>query len=120
MGVIHSQMLVDSLLVMYCYEYMKKDKIKKNKWIDCGGNFILRDKKETFFISYNPNTSNTCGFGEVFAGDTKDETALVKEDQFYILNGDWREDYEKLIDKGFDECFKFYESKGEFKSSWSN
>ena len=82
-------------------------------------NFILRGKD--FFISYNPdsgrskvgamidNRANILGAlvdnREKGGGE---ETALVKNDKFFILNGDFRKQYEKLISKGFDACHKFY------------
>lgn len=82
-------------------------------------NFILKGKD--FFISYNPdsgrskvgamidNRANILGAlvdnREKGGGE---ETALVKNDKFFILNGDFRKQYEKLISKGFDTCHKFY------------
>ena len=75
-----------------------------------------------FYISYNPSP----GMGmNMFAGDNNsDETALVKEGKdkntFYILNGDFRKEYKKLIKKGYKACYKFYLSKKEkFNSSWT-
>lgn len=48
------------------------------------------------------------------------ETALVKDSKFFILNGDFRKEYEKLGSKGWDACFKFYSKKREKHiSQWS-
>lgn len=80
------------------------------------GNYIL--KAEDFFISYNPNPG---GMISSFAGDDGSvETAIVKGENYYILNGDFREEYEALVDEGFDVCYNFFLSKPELKSSWSN
>lgn len=98
---------------------MNKTLIKAtNKWKRTGGgNSILEGKN--FYISYNSNP----GMGLwLFASDNhSDETALCKDNEFYILNGDFKKEYEKLINKGFAACKRFYEQKKEeFGSSWSN
>lgn len=75
-------------------------------------------KKENFYISYNPKPCATLpGFASDGGGD---ETAIVKDGKFYILNGDFRKEYEELVDQGFDACYNFFKSKPELKSSWSN
>ncbi len=92
------------------------------KWISKNGcpNIILKGKG--FFISYLAN-SNWSGI-QSFRGDGgSDETALVNPKakiEYLILNGDFKKDYEKLINKGYLACKKFYNSKKEeFDSSWS-
>ena len=84
-------------------------------------NEVMEGKK--FYISYNPNPGMGLSF---FAGDNNsDETALVdnrksERGTFYILNGDFRKDYKKLIKKGFNACYKFYLSKKDkYDSTWS-
>lgn len=72
-----------------------------------------------FYISYNPNTQIKGAFNYL-SGDTKSETALVKDGKFYILNGDHRAAYETLIDEGFEACKKYFDEHPELKSSWSN
>lgn len=54
--------------------------------------------------------------------DTKDgETALIHEDNYYILNGDWMLAYAELAPQGYDACFAFFCRKyPQFGSSWSN
>jgi hypothetical protein len=79
-----------------------------------------------FYISYNPIPGDGLSF---FRGDGgSDETALVKKSckigsehtHFYILNGDFRKNYKRLLKAGWRECLKFYNSKkGEFDSSWT-
>jgi hypothetical protein len=66
-----------------------------------------------FYISYNPNP---------FASDDGGpETALCKDGEYYILNGDFRETYEHLILQGFDACKGFYDQQSAFAdSSWSS
>ena len=76
-----------------------------------------------FFISYNPAP----GAGiPMFASDNNsDETALVKpedpDNEYRILNGDFREGYKKLVPLGFQACLEFYEMAAEknLGSSWS-
>ena len=107
---------------------MKKN--NKSEWIDNNGNFILI--KKGYYISYNPNTNaNPLGLNlNVFGGlmgsiigkeiesDGRAETALCKDGNYFILNGDFRKDYEKC--KSYAECLKFFKSKEKFKSGWSN
>jgi hypothetical protein len=97
--------------------------VAKAKWKagPGGWNIVLQGKG--FFISYLPNT-DILGIG-CFAGDGLDETAIVyTEDgkyRYYIPNGDFREDYEKIYKEGLAACMVFFRSKqGEFGSSWSN
>jgi hypothetical protein len=55
------------------------------------------------------------------SGPTGDETALVYKGKFYILNGDWREEYKKLIPKGYKACKKLFDdNKDEYLNFWSN
>ena len=92
-----------------------------NKWIKAGGgNYILDGNG--FYISYNPNP----GGGTIFPGigwgsDTGGaETALVKDGKFWILNGDWRAEYEVAAKVGFNACMHIYQShKEKYDSSWS-
>lgn len=89
-------------------------KFKQNRNAD---NYVLEG--DGFFISYN-----SCPWAgvSIFESDTGGaETALVIENKYKILNGDFRKEYEKLAPKGLDACLKFYdEKKGEFGSSWSS
>lgn len=86
----------------------------KIKWEKNERNFVLNgepNKDFIWWISYNPTAETLNNIGE---------TALVKKDlkdkwksKFYILNGDFRKEYEELIDKGFDECKKFFDKEKE-------
>lgn len=89
----------------------------KIKWeITPMGNYILNGKG--FFISYN---SNPGGGISMFDGDYgSDETAIVTDKGYSILNGDFREEYEKLVPEGLDACIDFYKKHEEDKSSWSS
>lgn len=82
-----------------------------------GGNYIL--KGDGFFISYNPAPGS--GFS-LFASDGGgSETALCKDGDYWILNGDFRDQYEALVPSGFERCILYFESqKGEFGSSWTD
>jgi hypothetical protein len=92
--------------------------VKSQKvWLDMGPNVLLEG--EGFEISYNPG--NYFGLSS-FSRDTGGaETALMKDGKYFILNGDYRKDYEELVDKGFEACIKFYLAQHPTKrSSWSN
>jgi hypothetical protein len=40
---------------------------------------------------------------------------------FFILNGDFRKEYEGIIDQGWDACYAFWLSQAEeHKSNWSH
>lgn len=50
------------------------------------------------------------------------ETALRKkgDSAWYILNGDFRKEYEGLVEQGWEACLAFYHSQEEdFRSPWS-
>lgn len=85
------------------------------------GNEVL--DAEGFYISYNPRP---CFFMPCFRSDNGGaETALCdqrdKRTKFYILNGDFRKQYEKLVPNGFEACKAFYDKKKKrYGSSWSN
>ena len=72
-----------------------------------------------FYISYNS--------GESLLGPdtTNGETAIcLKESSvanpFYILNGDFRKEYEELVPKGLEACMEFFKSQSDKISSWSH
>lgn len=68
-------------------------------------------KGRGFFISYAMAGS----------GPTGDETALVKGEKFYILNGDWREQYRPLVKKGYKACKDLYDKeKEDHQNFWSD
>ena len=80
-----------------------------NKWqLTRMGNLFL--KGDGFYISYNDDAP----------GASDVETALCKNDKYFILNGDFREDYEKLISEGFDACKAFYDKHNNVQSNWSS
>jgi hypothetical protein len=91
-----------------------------------GGNFILRpDRTEEFCISFQPD-GNASGISFFFFASETDEgeTAICdyrksyNEAKYYILNGDHREAYEALINKGFNSCLDYYcQNKDLFGSS---
>ena len=90
---------------------------KNNKWKKLGaGNLVLDLGK--YYISFNDFCVPV--MLRIFkSDDNRSETALIKNDKYYILNGDFRKDYEKF--KTFKECKKFFDSKkDEFQSNWSN
>jgi len=70
-------------------------------------------ERKNFTISF-ANTSGTW----FFEGDEEVETAIVTDSSYYILNGDHREEYSKC--KTLAQAMKYFKSKPELKSSWSN
>lgn len=85
---------------------------KVPQWEYIGPNYVL--KGDGFHLSYNETAY-------IFGANYRDETALIKDGNYYILNGDWREDYKKLLAQGFEACKKFFDKNniGENASSWS-
>jgi hypothetical protein len=78
-----------------------------NVYMDCGD----------FGISFNPAPFEDFA---LLSGDTRDgETAIVDRDAYYILNGDFRDEYAALAPQGLDACLRFFASKPELVSSWS-
>ncbi len=91
----------------------------KREWQEMHGssystNYVLEG--DGFYISYNPDFS---GFSHWVSDDGSDETALCKDGKYFILNGDFRDRYEEIIDQGFEACFDFY-TKQNNVSSWSD
>lgn len=85
-------------------------------WTNNAFNTVL--EKEGFYISYLFPKSGLFS-GTSFDSDTDEgETALVKDSHFYILNGDYRKEYEELVDLGFEECYKFFKNNPN-KSRWT-
>ena len=77
---------------------------------------------ENFYISYN--RSPGMGISLFASDDNCCETALVKpddpENEYRILNGDHRKEYEKLVPLGFEACLEFYNKESAHSgSSWS-
>lgn len=80
--------------------------MQKQTWeITARGNHcLLIDEEAECFISYCPANPER---GEP-------ETALVIGDRYFILLGDWRNDYEKIAHLGKDKCLEFYLQNKEF------
>lgn len=51
------------------------------------------------FISFNPMTAAPLGLDLLMSDNDAAETALNWNDKFYILNGDFRKEYEEAIEK---------------------
>lgn len=85
--------------------------INTNYVLDCGD----------FIILFNPKPGGGIPGFEADGGGA--ETALVirreRATRYLILNGDWREDYERLV-PDLDACLEFYRAKRpEHGSSWT-
>jgi hypothetical protein len=81
-------------------------------------NAQLKSDDGTFFISYiGDMKAANAKFGlDKKVPPSNKETALVQYgtgplglNSYFELDGDHREAYEKLIDKGFEACYKYYE-----------
>lgn len=110
--------------------------MKKLKWRKQTHNEVLDG--DGFFVSYNNKPNEAFGgfskdIGEIgnilldiigdnrkLETDGRSETALMKGNDYYILNGDFRGEYEKLAPLGFEACYKFYKDHSEHRSNWSN
>lgn len=87
----------------------------KRRWKYIGPNYVL-DCGDSV-VSYNPGSYGPA----MFDGDGgSDETALVKDGEYYILNGDFRDQYQSIADQGFKECITVFLSNQKCKSSWSS
>lgn len=90
---------------------------KHTKWEKAGPWNWVRHGKD-FYLSF----ANT-GLGPSFWKGDGDgiETALVAPDgTFYILNGDYRKQYDKLFKQGYKACKRFYDQQSAHAdSSWS-
>ena len=98
------------------------------KWIKVRRNLTLepelKREGEDFFISYLDSSANPW-LGTTFMADGGgSETALIQRTKdghnYYILNGDFRTQYEALVPRGWQACLDFYNSKPELHSSWSS
>ncbi len=92
---------------------------KKATWQSSGrisGNKVL--ETDDFYLSYTTGSGMT--IIPMFGSDEgSDETALVVDGKFYILNGDFRREYEALVPKGVDACMAFFKKHKSQASSWS-
>jgi hypothetical protein len=87
-------------------------------WKMNGLNSLLYSNDESFYISYNISTAR---LGHFFAGDgTGEETALCRDGEYFILNGDHRAKYESLIGGGWEACMGYFKQHPDEVSSWSN
>lgn len=86
--------------------------IKRGKpnWVMTpNGNWILQGRG--FYISYNKSP---------FLGSGEETALLIEEDGVWrILDGDFREEYEKEFWKGAKACLKVYERNIKDRSEWS-
>ena len=91
---------------------------KKHKWKQGNSNQTLKGKG--FMISYLSPKTNLTGIKLFNADDEQAETAIVVDGKYYILNGDFRKEYEAAIEKGLIACIQIFKAHPELKSSWSN
>lgn len=95
------------------------------KFRNAGRNYILNG--DGFYISYNPATDTASPemilcelFARIAGMPHQAETSLCADGKFYILFGDWREEYEALAPQGLDACMLFYKQMAEHISPWSD
>lgn len=89
-----------------------------SNFISIGQNEVWKIEKG-FYFSYNANPGG--GIGIFSADEGSDETAMVIGGLFYILNGDFREQYQEAFKQGGKQaCVDYYNSMQEkFGSSWT-
>ena len=89
-------------------------KFEKNK---NGGNEILKID-DTCFVSFNSRPDSGLS---MFAADElgTPETALVIDRKFFILNGDFREEYIAAAPGGVEACIAVYQRYPDKKSTWT-
>lgn len=81
-------------------------------------------KCDEFYISYNPKTVDNA-IGDMLSAITgipngKEETAIYGPDKiWYILNGDFRKEYEAVFPLGFEACIEVYRRNILHRSEWS-
>ena len=82
---------------------------------------------DNHYISYlfpnNASVAETLGLEVASDKPEEGETALCTLSPWKcpILNGDFRKEYEAVVDQGYDACYKVFESlKAEHGSTWSD
>lgn len=94
------------------------------KWKFRMGLIYLLDG-DGFYVSFNENVRANMGGLSMLGGlmasdDDAPETALCRDGKFFILNGDFRKEYEALVTKGWDACIEFFNAQSaEHGSSWT-
>lgn len=93
-----------------------------NRWYEVGP--TQRLDGENFHISYIPHTDQLTPHeitNVLLAGEQERETSLCREAAHFILQGDWRTQYEDRIDEGYDACYQFYQARKVTNiSKWSD
>lgn len=81
-------------------------------WINGINNKILKEPGKDFYVEYNT----------IKGSPVHCVTALVdNHDKHYVLNGDFRQEYEARYNKGFHACKKYFNKmKPICKSVWSD
>lgn len=97
----------------------KKDKLEFRKLFQEAPNEVLNIGAKAF-VSYNPG-NHLFGLKAFAADNFSDETALVLDRKFYILNGDFRQEYiDAFKAGGIEACCKlFTERQEKFGSTWT-
>ena len=108
-------------------EIMRSKKAPREVWEtnpDYPGRAVARGKD--FFVSYADIQANpvAMALSSIFSGGASqahEETALIgKGGKYYILNGDFRDEYAPLVPKGWKACLAFFRSREPaFGSSWT-
>ena len=91
----------------------------KMEWKKISNNEVLSG--DDFYISWLQDTSSLGISSWVGDDNNKGETALCKDGDYFILNGDFRKEYEKYFDEGFESCKKnvYDKMKKTNSSCWS-
>lgn len=102
-----------------------KEKIELNKWYDLGGNSVMYPENEGWYISYNPNCAANVpaifdmvmSLYEGEAVESGEETAIVFDGKFAVLEGDHRKKLEKC--NTLKKAIKYFKSIPEEWGKWN-
>lgn len=85
-------------------------------WIERQDGYGCYKNFENYYVSYNPMNDpwmNAIGFT-----NGTPETALCIDGEYYILEGDWREQYDAC--KTLEEALQLYRDNREHSNFWSS
>lgn len=86
-----------------------------------GPNYVLKLDKGYASFNSSPGDSGLEAIASLISGKDMtvkgSETALYDGETWYILNGDFRAQFEAA--GTFDECFKIYQANQDRRSDWS-
>jgi hypothetical protein len=81
-----------------------------------GSNQLMK-VDDSLYVSFNSRPGGDLSF---FGGDSDEpETALVIDGKYFILNGDFREEYRKAAEGGIEAMMAVFTSNPDKHSTWT-